>query len=162
MEILITHSLWGESVAATSRGVRKWPYGNNESHEAGTLISFQKKRGVGPSAGPKLMATLWSNSQRDSTRWMINWWKRFWCLFPFLFFVAVRVAGNLNYREEHSLIPSPDADELQLLRGGSAAAALSCSKNLGVMAEHKSSLCKGPSAQPGIGPLIKAAFPLPY
>lgn len=66
MEILLTHSLLGET-AATSGGVRKLPYGNNDSHKKWNshFLSEKKKRQAGPSSGPELMASLWSHLQKD-------------------------------------------------------------------------------------------------
>lgn len=103
MEIIITHGVRGESIAATSGGVRIWPDGNNESHKAGTLISFRKKKKdeLGPNASHKLMTTLWSHFQRDSAHCMESLWNHTMSevcfhIIPNKFFNAVRVTDMVN------------------------------------------------------------------
>lgn len=110
MEICRTHGLWGGPAAAAHSWVRKLPDGNNESHKNGILISFQrKKRQVRPSSGPKLIAPLWSHSQKRSDE------------------------------DTRSPTVSPDEIQLQKEGGGgSAAAAFFCSKALTVLAKDKS------------------------
>lgn len=53
MEILLTHSLLGET-AATSGGVRKLPYGNNDSHKKWNshFLSEEKKDKQGQVQAP--------------------------------------------------------------------------------------------------------------
>lgn len=110
------HMVFGEglgSAAAAHSWVRKLPDGNNESHKNGILISFQrKKRQVRPSSGPKLIAPLWSHSQKRSDE------------------------------DTGSPTVSPDEIQLQKEElgggGGVGAAAFFCSKTLTVLAKDKS------------------------
>lgn len=110
MEICRTHGLRGGPAAAAHSWVRKLPDGNNESHKNGILISLQrKKRQVKPSAGPKLIAPLWSHSQKRSDE------------------------------DTGSPTVSPDEIQLWKGGGISAAAAFFCSKALTVLAKDESS-----------------------
>lgn len=109
MEICRTHGLRGGPAAAAHSWVRKLPDGNNESHKNGILISLQrKKRQVKPSAGPKLIAPLWSHSQKRSDE------------------------------DTGSPTVSPDEIQLRKGGGISAAAAFFCSKALTVLAKDES------------------------